>query len=45
MAGELPLSAAAELAELSALIAHRKARTRWEIATGQLLDTRGIVVE
>lgn len=37
--------AQSQLAELSALIAHRKARTGWEIATGQLLDTRGIVVE
>ncbi len=37
--------AQARLAELSALVAHRKARTAWELATGQLLERRGIVVE
>ncbi|MCO4771811.1 MAG: TolC family protein [Deltaproteobacteria bacterium] len=37
--------AQSQLAELSALIAHRKARTAWEVATGQLLVTRGIVLD
>lgn len=37
--------AQAQLAELSALIAHRKARTGWELSTGELLAQRGIVVE
>jgi len=41
-AGEL---AQAQLAELTALIAHRKARTGYELATGQLLAARGIVVD
>jgi len=39
------LLAQARLAELTALIAHRKARTAWEQATGQLLDMRSIVVD
>jgi outer membrane protein TolC len=37
--------AQSRLAELSALVAHRKARTAWELATGQLLELRGIVVD
>lgn len=37
--------AQARLAELTALVAHRKARTAWELATGQLLERRGIVVD
>ena len=37
--------AQAQLAEVTALIAHRKARTGYELATGQLLAARGIVVE
>ena len=37
--------AQARLAELAALVAHRKARTGWELATGQLLTARGIAID